>query len=805
MFSVSAFLLVISCCLAVNKKNDPNYSEEFSQVHDAKLRASIIVSCGITSDRVALSRLKPVALTVLGAFRKLNFQSVLFFVCDDIYDTFQSQTGLEAALLKNISEAAGSTCDVLVLLDSLPSKDGRETSKFADSSSSNRFSANHSMEKLRIFCNLNIRHMKSAVLDTIYDIVLLSTKSEKHMLSRSWTAAVAQRSTPSPTITALGASATAIQHDITEVYSLTGVGDILRRCDSITVFLQNILSSTFNTWNDTAPILHSLDVLNMKKDGPLIRHVYWLYTLSSSQSLTENNAIGIDVNKKKILLELTDMLHRFSLKTNISFAITQYNPIDMYANATAYSNGLNAGSMHYSEALRLSPVAWVLLPHHMDFNDVYTIITAEEFFIKAGACGCISIIIGPQFMHSDSNSPGVRVPSVSKYQYLVDDVSVFTAASITELVSVTEFKGFSSLLKTQNKLTPKSIRESERNDISHLSELILRGVIGSTFKSFTEKSENIGKLRNLTANFSLLLPSYEHPSSSYITNLKTVFNGIGNTVRNRKKSTKYSALIIEARIDGSFEFCVRNVMYHLGPSWGLLVYHSTGKLGNEAYVKRSLKDISGVQYIATDSVYDGDSYNMLLKSAAFWQYLRNMGLEKVFIFQTDSLLLKKDGITDFLGWDYIGAPWHMVKEADSGHWLRKIQNGGALRSGVGNGGTSLRSVEVMIEIAVNFKLNGEKGYNEDTFFAHFCEKHYAERQRKHHAGGCLLATREAAYNFAVEIPPPFFLTNSTSLEIRESVRSNANSSLIPFALHNTWAYISPALTLELLQLTILEK
>jgi Protein of unknown function (DUF5672) len=803
MFSVSAFLLVISCCLALNKKNDPNYSEEFRQVYDAKLSASIIVSCGIRSDRVALSRLKPVALTVLGAFRTLNFQSVIFFVCDDIYDTFQSQTGLEAALLNKISEATGSMCDVLVLLDSLPSKDGRETSKFADSSSSSRFSANHSMEKLRIFCNLNIQHMKSAVLDTIYDMVLLSSKSEKHMLSRSWTAAVAQRSTPSPTITILGASAIAIQHDITEIYTSRGIGDILRRSDSITVFLQNILSSTFSTGSDTAPILHSLDVLSMKKDGPLIRHVYWLYTLSSSQSLTENNAI--DVNKKKILLELTDVLDRFSLKTNISFTITQYNPIEMYANTTAYSNGLNAGSMHYSDALRLSPVAWVLLPHHMDFNDVYTIITAEEFFIKAGACGCISVIIGPQFMHSDASSPGVRVPSVSKYQYLVDDVSVFTAGSITELVSVTELKGFSSLLKTQNILTAKGIRESQKDDVSHLSELILRGVIGSTFKLFTEKSENIGKLRNLTANFSLLLPSYEHPSSSYITNLKTVFNGIGNTVRNREKSTKYSALIIEARIDGSFEFCVRNVMYHLGPSWGLLVFHSTGKLGNEEYVKRSLKDISGVQYIAADSVYDGDSYNRLLRSAAFWKNLSNMGLEKVFIFQTDSLLLKKDGITDFLGWDYIGAPWHMVKEADSGHWLRKIQNGGALRSGVGNGGTSLRSVAVMVEIAENYRLNGEKGFNEDTFFAHFCEKHYAEKQRRQHAGGCLLATREAAYSFAVEIPPPFFLTNKTSLEIRESVKSNANSSLIPFALHNTWAYISPALTLELLQLSILEK
>ena len=65
---------MVSCCIAVNKKNDPNYSEEFYQVYDAELRASIVVACGVTEDRVALSRLKPVALALLGAFQEVNFQ-----------------------------------------------------------------------------------------------------------------------------------------------------------------------------------------------------------------------------------------------------------------------------------------------------------------------------------------------------------------------------------------------------------------------------------------------------------------------------------------------------------------------------------------------------------------------------------------------------------------------------------------------------------------------------------------------------------------------------------------------------------
>ena len=143
---------MVSCCIAVNKKNDPNYTEEFNQVFDAELRASVVVPCGVTADRVAFSRLKPVALTLLGAFQEVNFHSVLFFVCDDIFDIFHNRTGVEKSLLRNISEAAVNSCDVLVLLDSSPSKDETEASRLAV----NRFTANQSMEKLRIFCNLNI-------------------------------------------------------------------------------------------------------------------------------------------------------------------------------------------------------------------------------------------------------------------------------------------------------------------------------------------------------------------------------------------------------------------------------------------------------------------------------------------------------------------------------------------------------------------------------------------------------------------------------------------------------------------------
>ena len=789
---------MVSCCIAVNKKNDPNYTEEFNQVFDAELRASVVVPCGVTADRVAFSRLKPVALTLLGAFQEVNFHSVLFFVCDDIFDVFHNRTGVEEALLRNISEAAINSCDVLVLLDSSPSKDETEASRLAV----NRFTANQSMEKLRIFCNLNINDEDLGILDTAYDVVLLSSKSEKYMLSQSWTAALAWKTAPPPNIATIGASAIAIQHDILEshgVDSLKGVGKIFRRKDSIIIFLQNILSSTFNTGNDTALFLQTLRLMNMRKNGPSIRHVYWLYSLSGSETSRRHDIVGDGARENK-LLELTGALQGFHLETKTSFTILLYDPTDLHSNVT-----IN-GNVHYTEALRISSVAWVHLSRHLDFNNLNKLVEAEEFFIRAGASGCISIILTPHLKHLNNPSPGVQISSTGRYQYLVDDVSVFAAGSIMDLIDETEKKRLIPSLTKQNTMTGKAIQESKNKDITLISDLILRGVMGSTFKRFTEKEENIASLRNLTANFSLSLPGYEYPSISYTSNLKSVFHGIGNTLRNTKKSTKYSALIIEARIEGSFEFCVRNVMYHLGPPWGLLVFHSTGKLGNEAHVKRSLKDISGVQYIPADSVYDGNSYNVFVKSPLFWQNLKSMGLEKVLIFQTDSLLLKKNGIMDFLGWDYIGAPWHTVQSAESGKWLRQMQRGGALSNGVGNGGTSLRTVAMMLELAEIYKLQGERGYNEDTFFAHFCEKHFTESNKKGKKGGCMLANREAAYSFAVEIPPPSFLTNRTSLALTINSDTNTSSiSSIPFALHNTWSYISPALSSQLLQLSILKK
>jgi hypothetical protein len=216
-----------------------------------------------------------------------------------------------------------------------------------------------------------------------------------------------------------------------------------------------------------------------------------------------------------------------------------------------------------------------------------------------------------------------------------------------------------------------------------LRRSIIDGIISSNFRHFVRN--NMNKVRRLIVSVAKL------PSLSLLSNSTTDFvaaksksvipstasrmtqkgvtsaSGVtGLTGTTATRSTEYAAVIIEPRIDLAFEYCVRNVMHHLGRDWGLIVYHSidsgnstyykgvTGKgtsggggtynVGNEAYVKSVLKDIPNIQYVPLPTaVNSGDSYNSLVKSAPlFWRVLHDtFGLRKVLLFQTDSVMLKQ--------------------------------------------------------------------------------------------------------------------------------------------------------------------
>lgn len=115
-----------------------------------------------------------------------------------------------------------------------------------------------------------------------------------------------------------------------------------------------------------------------------------------------------------------------------------------------------------------------------------------------------------------------------------------------------------------------------------------------------------------------------------------------------------------------------------------------------------------------------DDYNKLLTSKEFWEAIP---FDKVLITQMDAEIIRP-GIEEFIGYDYVGAPWKFQKHG-------------------GNGGFSLRSKSRMLEIIHCEPYRGASvdGY-EDVYFSNAIHK----------ADGCYgtLAPREVCRKFSCE-------------------------------------------------------
>ena len=174
-------------------------------------------------------------------------------------------------------------------------------------------------------------------------------------------------------------------------------------------------------------------------------------------------------------------------------------------------------------------------------------------------------------------------------------------------------------------------------------------------------------------------------------------------------------------------------MHFLGEGWALQVHHSAA---NKNYVRHVLLDIPGVRFIQrSEDFITVEHYNRLLKSPEFW---KSLSASKVLIFQSDSLILSND-IQKYLHYDYIGAPWSNANEAIS-QLLAKHAGQGMELAG-GNGGFSVRNVNLMQEIATSYGATSPDSENEDVFFSHMI----------HETDKAVLPTRETAYRFCREV------------------------------------------------------
>jgi len=152
------------------------------------------------------------------------------------------------------------------------------------------------------------------------------------------------------------------------------------------------------------------------------------------------------------------------------------------------------------------------------------------------------------------------------------------------------------------------------------------------------------------------------------------------------------AVIVECRPLPYLITVIKTVMYYLSDKWSLQIFHG---LEHEDELKGEMKNWGNVHFenMGVDNITKIE-YNNLLKSPDFWKRVKG---DKVLIFQSDAILLR-EGIEEFLEYDYIGAPWLKPKENNY----------------VGNGGLSLRTKDVMLKIAEEHTDDNDP--QEDIFY-----------------------------------------------------------------------------------------
>jgi len=133
-----------------------------------------------------------------------------------------------------------------------------------------------------------------------------------------------------------------------------------------------------------------------------------------------------------------------------------------------------------------------------------------------------------------------------------------------------------------------------------------------------------------------------------------------------------------------------------------------------------------VHFVVIDTEFnrkieDINDYNRLLLSKRLWKYFISQGIEKILLFQEDSILFRT-GVEDYLQYDYIGAPWNNKK------------HGKMCPLEYGNGGLTIRNTQLSlkllqepyksrIDVFCESKNDGknenknEKKINEDKYFS----------------------------------------------------------------------------------------
>jgi len=155
-----------------------------------------------------------------------------------------------------------------------------------------------------------------------------------------------------------------------------------------------------------------------------------------------------------------------------------------------------------------------------------------------------------------------------------------------------------------------------------------------------------------------------------------------NVIKDYTSKYPYIALIVDDRASQEVVHAVTNILQHIPTDWKVQIitpiqnwpFYNASSLSsliiNDRVFMTSLDfprvDFTGSEYI-----------NLLLTPATFWHQVQG---EKILYFQIDSVICSNSSykLTDFLEYDFIGAPW---------------PDGGCC-----NGGFSLRSRKKMLQL-----------------------------------------------------------------------------------------------------------
>jgi hypothetical protein len=185
------------------------------------------------------------------------------------------------------------------------------------------------------------------------------------------------------------------------------------------------------------------------------------------------------------------------------------------------------------------------------------------------------------------------------------------------------------------------------------------------------------------------------------------------------------AIIVDFRQVDHIISVVHNVNHHIPSTWPIQIFHGRE---NEGFLRNStLKPLIAegkVFFTLMEEVYDRGRTDTLLTDPKFWQRVRG---EKVLLFQIDSAMCSNSPhkVTDFLQYDYVGAPWDLSFFTFDKNYR------------VGNGGFSLRTRSKLLALLAHIKYDPK--LPEDVWYA----------QNLHRVNGSIPSI-EIAKTFAVE-------------------------------------------------------